>query len=173
MGRDPTNVMKVQISVRNVAEIINEFVSVMSLKAWVCGGLIPSVISTSVLTGWAMQGFIISTLLVSILANNVGFGRFREAAYTNQAKAEAAAAAAPRNRPATCRRCSRRRRTANRPTSGPHRPHAAAHPEGHVWRRRHRHGRLPRVGSRYAAGGAAADADNAEEPEQGRWGQRA
>lgn len=35
MNQDPTSVMKVQVSARNVAEIINEFVGVMSLKAWV------------------------------------------------------------------------------------------------------------------------------------------
>jgi len=35
MNQDPTSVMKVQVSARNLAEIINEFVGVMSLKAWV------------------------------------------------------------------------------------------------------------------------------------------
>lgn len=35
MNQDPSSVMKVQVSARNVAEIINEFVGVMSLKAWV------------------------------------------------------------------------------------------------------------------------------------------
>ncbi len=66
MNQDPASVMRVQISAKNVAEIINEFVGVMSLKAW---------------------GFILSTLLIAILANNIGFGRYRETAYTHQNKA--------------------------------------------------------------------------------------
>jgi len=35
MSRDPNSVMQVQVSARNVAEVINEFVGVMSLKSWV------------------------------------------------------------------------------------------------------------------------------------------
>jgi hypothetical protein len=35
MNQDPSSVMKVQLSVRNLAEILNEFVGIMSLKAWV------------------------------------------------------------------------------------------------------------------------------------------
>lgn len=35
MNQDPSSVMKVQVSARNVAEIINEFVGVINLKAWV------------------------------------------------------------------------------------------------------------------------------------------
>lgn len=41
MNQDPSSVMKVQVSARNVAEIINEFVGVMSLKAWVGSGIWP------------------------------------------------------------------------------------------------------------------------------------
>ncbi|KAL1873418.1 hypothetical protein VTK73DRAFT_1009 [Phialemonium thermophilum] len=41
MNQDPTSVMKVQVSARNVAEIINEFVGVMSLKAWVSRSFLP------------------------------------------------------------------------------------------------------------------------------------
>ncbi|KAB5546854.1 nuclear envelope protein [Coniochaeta sp. 2T2.1] len=57
MNQDPTSVMKVQVSAKNVAEIINEFVGVMTVKAWI---------------------FILSVLIVVIIANNVGFGRLRE-----------------------------------------------------------------------------------------------
>ncbi|OIW30480.1 hypothetical protein CONLIGDRAFT_280070 [Coniochaeta ligniaria NRRL 30616] len=60
MNQDPTSVMKVQVSARNLAEIINEFVGVMSLKAW---------------------GFILSALLVAIIANNVGFSRLRDSSF--------------------------------------------------------------------------------------------
>lgn len=35
MNQDPASVMKLQVSAKNVAEIINEFVGVMSFKAWV------------------------------------------------------------------------------------------------------------------------------------------
>lgn len=35
MNQDPTSVMKVQISARNLAQILNEFTSVLSMKAWV------------------------------------------------------------------------------------------------------------------------------------------
>ncbi len=35
MNQDPAHVMKVQVSAKNVAEIINEFVGVMNIKAWV------------------------------------------------------------------------------------------------------------------------------------------
>lgn len=35
MNQDPSSVMKLQVSAKNVAEIINEFVGVMSFKAWV------------------------------------------------------------------------------------------------------------------------------------------
>lgn len=35
MNQDPSSVMKMQVSAKNVAEIINEFVGAMSIKAWV------------------------------------------------------------------------------------------------------------------------------------------
>ena len=35
MNQDPSSIMKMQVSAKNVAEIINEFVGVMSFKAWV------------------------------------------------------------------------------------------------------------------------------------------
>lgn len=55
MNRDPTSVMRVQVSAKNVAHIINEFCGAVSLKAW---------------------GFILTTILVAIIANNIGFGRY-------------------------------------------------------------------------------------------------
>ncbi|CAK7218894.1 hypothetical protein SBRCBS47491_003660 [Sporothrix bragantina] len=60
MNQDPASVMKLQVSAKNVAEIINEFVGVMSFKAW---------------------GFILSAMLAVILASNMGFSRFRDAAF--------------------------------------------------------------------------------------------
>ncbi|KAL1894389.1 hypothetical protein Sste5346_005891 [Sporothrix stenoceras] len=66
MNQDPSSVMKLQVSAKNVAEIINEFVGVMSFKAW---------------------GFILSAMLAVILASNMGFSRFRDAAFVdNHAK---------------------------------------------------------------------------------------
>ncbi|OAA63524.1 nuclear envelope protein [Niveomyces insectorum RCEF 264] len=66
MNQDPSSVMKMQVSAKNVAEIINEFVGAMSIKAW---------------------GFILSAMLAVILASNLGFSRFRETAFVNPAKA--------------------------------------------------------------------------------------
>lgn len=63
MNQDPSSVMKMQVSAKNVAEIINEFVGAMSIKAW---------------------GFIISAMLAMVLASNLGFSRFREAAFVSQ-----------------------------------------------------------------------------------------
>lgn len=65
MNQDPSSVMKMQVSAKNVAEIINEFVGVMSFKAW---------------------GFILSAMLAVILASNMGFSRFRDSAFVNQSK---------------------------------------------------------------------------------------
>ncbi|KIH87368.1 nuclear envelope protein [Sporothrix brasiliensis 5110] len=65
MNQDPSSVMKLQVSAKNVAEIINEFVGVMSFKAW---------------------GFILSAMLAVILASNMGFSRFRDAAFVDNAK---------------------------------------------------------------------------------------
>lgn len=62
MNQDPSSVMKLQVSAKNVAEIINEFVGVMSFKAW---------------------GFILSAMLAVILASNMGFSRFRDAAFVD------------------------------------------------------------------------------------------
>lgn len=80
MNQDPASVMKVQVSARNLAEVINEFVGVMSLKAWVSYCLLSGHFFRS-LTTLSPQGFILSALLVAIVANNVGFSRLRESAF--------------------------------------------------------------------------------------------
>ncbi|KAL2175518.1 Di-sulfide bridge nucleocytoplasmic transport domain-containing protein [Thermothelomyces heterothallicus CBS 202.75] len=59
MDQDESAIMQVQISVRNVAEIINEFVGVLTFKTW---------------------GFLISVFLAVVFANNVGFAFLRESA---------------------------------------------------------------------------------------------
>jgi glycine cleavage system regulatory protein len=35
MNQDPSSVMKVQVSAKNLAEVLNEFTSVLNAKAWV------------------------------------------------------------------------------------------------------------------------------------------
>ncbi|KAL2150173.1 hypothetical protein VTH82DRAFT_7849 [Thermothelomyces myriococcoides] len=57
MDQDESAIMQVQISVRNVAEIINEFVGVLTFKTW---------------------GFLISVFLAVVFANNVGFAFLRD-----------------------------------------------------------------------------------------------
>ncbi|KAK4247693.1 Di-sulfide bridge nucleocytoplasmic transport domain-containing protein [Corynascus novoguineensis] len=57
MDQDDSAIMQVQISVRNVAEIINEFVGVLTFKTW---------------------GFLISVFLAVVVANNVGFAFLRD-----------------------------------------------------------------------------------------------
>jgi hypothetical protein len=42
MNQDPASVMRVQISARNMAQILNEFVSVLSYKAWVSHSVAPA-----------------------------------------------------------------------------------------------------------------------------------
>ncbi|KAK3383484.1 Di-sulfide bridge nucleocytoplasmic transport domain-containing protein [Lasiosphaeria ovina] len=62
MNQDAMAVMKVQISARNIAEIMNEFVGVITIKTW---------------------GFILSLFLVTVVASNVGFGFLRESTLAN------------------------------------------------------------------------------------------
>ncbi|KAK3388822.1 Di-sulfide bridge nucleocytoplasmic transport domain-containing protein [Sordaria brevicollis] len=57
MNQDPSTVMMTQISARNMAEILNEFFTIISYKTW---------------------GFILSAFLVAIIGTNVGFGSLRE-----------------------------------------------------------------------------------------------
>ncbi|KAK3311031.1 Di-sulfide bridge nucleocytoplasmic transport domain-containing protein [Chaetomium strumarium] len=65
MHQDPSAVKVVQISARNVAEIMNEFVGVLTFKTW---------------------GFILSLFLVTVVASNVGFGFLRESTLSHSAK---------------------------------------------------------------------------------------
>ncbi|KAK4156800.1 Di-sulfide bridge nucleocytoplasmic transport domain-containing protein [Chaetomidium leptoderma] len=65
MSQDASAIMKVQISARNVAEIMNEFVGVLTLKTW---------------------GFILSLFLAAVVASNVGFGFLRESTLAHAAK---------------------------------------------------------------------------------------
>ncbi|KAH8884400.1 hypothetical protein GQ53DRAFT_786299 [Thozetella sp. PMI_491] len=57
MNQDQDAVMRIQVSAKNFAEVLNEFVGVISVKAWV---------------------FVISLFGVMVLANNVGFGHLRD-----------------------------------------------------------------------------------------------
>ncbi|KAG7291951.1 hypothetical protein NEMBOFW57_001980 [Staphylotrichum longicolle] len=63
MNQDPS-VMVLQVSAKNVAEIMNEFVSVMTFKTW---------------------GFIVSLFLAAVIASNVGFGFLRESTLAHSA----------------------------------------------------------------------------------------
>ncbi|KAK4103369.1 hypothetical protein N658DRAFT_446030 [Parathielavia hyrcaniae] len=65
MNQDASAVMKVQVSARNVAEIMNEFVGVLTFKTW---------------------GFILSLFLVAVVASNVGFGFLRESTLAHSAR---------------------------------------------------------------------------------------
>lgn len=85
MNQDPSSVMKMQVSAKNVAEIINEFVGVMSFKAWV--GLTLICLLLRAFLKLTIQGFILSAMLAVILASNMGFSRFRDSAFVNQPKA--------------------------------------------------------------------------------------
>ncbi|AEO65568.1 uncharacterized protein THITE_2112675 [Thermothielavioides terrestris NRRL 8126] len=65
MNQDPSATKTLQISARNIAEILNEFVGVLTFKTW---------------------GFILSLFLVTVVASNVGFGFLRESALAHPAK---------------------------------------------------------------------------------------
>lgn len=59
MNQDPAAIMKVQVTIRNIGNVLNEFTDVVTLKTW---------------------GFVLSLLLVTIIGANVGFGFLRESA---------------------------------------------------------------------------------------------
>ncbi|KAL2261579.1 hypothetical protein VTK26DRAFT_3842 [Humicola hyalothermophila] len=63
MNQDPSAVMIGQISARNIAQIMNEFVGVLTFKTW---------------------GFILSIFLVAVVASNVGFAFLRESTLAQQ-----------------------------------------------------------------------------------------
>ncbi|KAL2134577.1 hypothetical protein VTI74DRAFT_11399 [Chaetomium olivicolor] len=64
MNQDPAATMIVQVSAKNIAEIMNEFVGVLTFKTW---------------------GFILSLFLVTVVASNVGFGFLRESTLAHSA----------------------------------------------------------------------------------------
>ncbi|KAJ4302522.1 hypothetical protein N0V88_002671 [Collariella sp. IMI 366227] len=68
MNQDPAATMIVQISAKNIAEIMNEFVGVLTFKTW---------------------GFILSLFLATIVASNVGFGFLRESTLAHHHSAAA------------------------------------------------------------------------------------
>ncbi|KAK3497066.1 Di-sulfide bridge nucleocytoplasmic transport domain-containing protein [Neurospora hispaniola] len=78
MNQDPSTVMMTQISARNMAEILNEFFTIISYKTW---------------------GFILSAFLVAIIGTNVGFGSLRDSGAfkpsSPRKRAEPAPVAAP------------------------------------------------------------------------------
>ncbi|KAH6854774.1 Di-sulfide bridge nucleocytoplasmic transport domain-containing protein [Chaetomium sp. MPI-CAGE-AT-0009] len=65
MNQDPSAIMHVQVSAKNIAEIMNEFVGVLTFKTW---------------------GFILSLFLVAVVASNVGFGFLRESTLSHVPK---------------------------------------------------------------------------------------
>lgn len=83
MNQDPSTVMMTQISARNMAEILNEFFTIISYKTW---------------------GFILSAFLVAIIGTNVGFGSLRDSGALRPSSprkhAEPAPVAAPPPTPA-------------------------------------------------------------------------
>lgn len=84
MTQDASAIMKVQISARNVAEIMNEFVGVLTFKTWVSYSSYPT--TRHIATNGHLQGFILSLFLVAVVASNVGFGFLRESTLAHSAK---------------------------------------------------------------------------------------
>ncbi|KAK3694214.1 Di-sulfide bridge nucleocytoplasmic transport domain-containing protein [Podospora appendiculata] len=74
MNQDSSAIMKVQISARNVAEIMNEFVGVLTLKTW---------------------AFVMSLFVITVIASNIGFGFLRESALSHQARSAQALQSPP------------------------------------------------------------------------------
>ncbi|KAK4199824.1 Di-sulfide bridge nucleocytoplasmic transport domain-containing protein [Triangularia verruculosa] len=70
MHRDPNIIIQTNISVRKVAEILNEFVGVISYKTW---------------------AFLLTIFLATLFATNVGFGRLRDPGPSHHTNAPAPA----------------------------------------------------------------------------------
>ncbi|KAH6630586.1 Di-sulfide bridge nucleocytoplasmic transport domain-containing protein [Chaetomium sp. MPI-SDFR-AT-0129] len=62
MNQDASAIMQLQVSVRNIAEIVNEFVGVLTVKAWV---------------------FMLSLFVVAVVGSNAGFRSLRESTLTH------------------------------------------------------------------------------------------
>jgi len=65
MNQNVEDVLLVQVSAKNLAEIMNEFVGVLTFKTW---------------------GFIMSLFLVAVVASNIGFGHLRESTLSTPAR---------------------------------------------------------------------------------------
>lgn len=76
MNQDPSTVMMTQISARNMAEILNEFFTIISYKTWVSWRCPLRPYLSPKLT--VIKGFILSAFLVAIIGTNVGFGSLRD-----------------------------------------------------------------------------------------------
>ncbi|KAK0656236.1 Di-sulfide bridge nucleocytoplasmic transport domain-containing protein [Cercophora newfieldiana] len=74
MNQDPLAVMKVQLTVRNIGNVLNEFTDVMSFKTW---------------------GFLLSMILVAIVGTNVCFSSLRESTLTHTVQPQPSQPAAP------------------------------------------------------------------------------
>lgn len=74
MNQDPMSVMKVQLTVRNIGNVLNEFTEVMSVKTW---------------------GFLLSMILVAIVGTNICFGSLRESAISHAAPPQHSQPAGP------------------------------------------------------------------------------
>lgn len=86
MNQDASAIMKVQLSARNVAEIMNEFVGVLTFKTWVSRVRCMMLAAFFAANGNDSKGFILSLFLVAVVASNVGFGFLRESTLTHPAK---------------------------------------------------------------------------------------
>ncbi|EJT79915.1 hypothetical protein GGTG_04997 [Gaeumannomyces tritici R3-111a-1] len=74
MNQDPEKIKSLAISSKHMAVTINEFFNVLSFKAW---------------------GFILSLVIVFLLANNLGFSKFRQSMSTDEGGASAPAPSRP------------------------------------------------------------------------------
>ncbi|KAK4454731.1 hypothetical protein QBC34DRAFT_392464 [Podospora aff. communis PSN243] len=74
MNQDPQSVMKVQLTVRNIGNVLNEFTDVMSFKTW---------------------GFLLSMILVAIIGTNICFGSLRESTLPHPVQPQSSQPAAP------------------------------------------------------------------------------
>jgi hypothetical protein len=83
MNQDASAIMIAQVSAKNVAEIMNEFVGVLTFKTWVCRRR-PEGSSDG--ANNLLQGFILSLFLVAVVASNVGFGFLRESTLAHPAR---------------------------------------------------------------------------------------
>lgn len=70
--QNPESIMRVKVTAKQIAEIINEFTDAMNLKAWVC--ILLTHLYMKRLTFY-VQGFFLAVLLFCAFANNLFLGR--------------------------------------------------------------------------------------------------